>query len=219
MPLTRPPRLPASPAGLLLARQFTFLLDDIGVPANYRHMEGFGVHTFLLLNKDGRETLVKFHWKPTCGACVRGGALPCLCGCVSAHLPAARRAVAASRLALCLFVSHTRSLTPSLPSRCPPTHPPTHPGVKCLLEDEAVTVGGNNHSHATQVRQGDASSPGRCPALSVQGGCSPSAVPPPPYTHTHTHSPCQDLYEAIAAGDYPEWRLFIQTMDPADQDK
>lgn len=29
----------------------------------------------------------------------------------------------------------------------------------------------------------------------------------------------QDLYEAIAAGDYPEWGLFIQTMDPADEDK
>ena len=25
-------------------------------------------------------------------------------------------------------------------------------GVKNLLEDEAVTVGGSNHSHATQVR-------------------------------------------------------------------
>jgi hypothetical protein len=52
------------------------------------------------------------------------------------------------------------------------------PGVKCLLEDEAVAVGGSNHSHATQ-----------------------------------------DLYDAIAAGDYPEWTLAIQTMDPADQDK
>jgi catalase len=40
----------------------------VGVPANYRHMEGFGVHTFLLLNASGKETLVKFHWKPACGA-------------------------------------------------------------------------------------------------------------------------------------------------------
>jgi catalase len=38
-----------------------------------------------------------------------------------------------------------------------------------LLEDEAVTVGGSNHSHATQ-----------------------------------------DLQDAIAAGDYPEWTLYIQ---------
>ena len=38
-----------------------------------------------------------------------------------------------------------------------------------LLEDEAVVVGGSNHSHATQ-----------------------------------------DLYDAISAGDYPEWKLLIQ---------
>jgi len=30
-------------------------------------MEGFGVHAFKLLNKDNRETYVKFHWIPTCG--------------------------------------------------------------------------------------------------------------------------------------------------------
>ena len=42
-------------------------------------------------------------------------------------------------------------------------------GVKNLLEDEAITVGGSNHSHATQ-----------------------------------------DLYDAISAGDYPEWKLLIQ---------
>jgi catalase len=51
-------------------------------------------------------------------------------------------------------------------------------GVKNLLDDEAVIVGGKNHSHATK-----------------------------------------DLYDAIAAGDYPEWTLYIQTMDPADEDK
>jgi catalase len=52
-------------------------------------MEGFGVHTFRLINKEGRETFVKFHWKPTCG-------------------------------------------------------------VKSLMDDEAVVVGGKNHSHATK---------------------------------------------------------------------
>ncbi|KAJ9146875.1 hypothetical protein P3X46_029091 [Hevea brasiliensis] len=51
-------------------------------------------------------------------------------------------------------------------------------GVKSLLEDEAIRVGGSNHSHATQ-----------------------------------------DLYDSIAAGNYPEWKLFIQTIDPADEDK
>ena len=48
--------------------QFTFLLDDIGIPANYRHMEGFGVHTYTLINKAGKVHYVKFHWLPTCGA-------------------------------------------------------------------------------------------------------------------------------------------------------
>lgn len=94
---------------------FSFLLDDLGIPLNYRHMDGSGVHTFKLLNRAGRETLVKFHWKPKCG-------------------------------------------------------------VKCLLDEEAVAVGGANHSHATK-----------------------------------------DLYDAIAAGDYPEWTLYLQTMALEDQ--
>jgi catalase len=55
--------------------QFSFLLDDVGVPLNYRHMEGFGVHTFMLLGADGKETLVKFHWKPTCGELFGGGSV------------------------------------------------------------------------------------------------------------------------------------------------
>eukprot|EP00891_Asterochloris_glomerata_P000316 jgi/Astpho2/316/Aster-02200 len=96
---------------------FTFLQDDLGIPLNYRHMEGFGVHTYTLISREGKVTYVKFHWKPTCG-------------------------------------------------------------VKNLLEDEAVTVGGSNHSHATQ-----------------------------------------DLYDAIGAGDYPEWKLCIQTMEVKDEDK
>ncbi|KAJ9519330.1 hypothetical protein QJQ45_023128, partial [Haematococcus lacustris] len=51
-------------------------------------------------------------------------------------------------------------------------------GTHSLLDEEAVVVGGTNHSHATK-----------------------------------------DLYDAIAAGDYPEWTLAIQTMDPKDEDK
>ncbi len=47
-----------------------------------------------------------------------------------------------------------------------------------MLDDEAIQVGGSNHSHATQ-----------------------------------------DLYDNIADGNYPEWTLYIQTMDPTDEDK
>mmetsp|Transcript_2711 Transcript_2711/g.8022 ORF Transcript_2711/g.8022 Transcript_2711/m.8022 type:complete len:493 (+) Transcript_2711:157-1635(+) len=96
---------------------FSFLLDDVGIPKDYRHMDGFGVHTFKLINRAGKETYVKFHWK-------------------------------------------------------------TKQGEENLLDDEAVTVGGSNHSHATA-----------------------------------------DLQDSIAAGDYPEWTLCIQTMEIADEDK
>ncbi|XP_065880766.1 catalase isozyme 1-like [Euphorbia lathyris] len=89
----------------------TFLFDDLGIPQDYRHMDGSGVNTFTLINKVGKVHFVKFHWKPTCG-------------------------------------------------------------VKWLSDDEAVKVGGSNHSHATK-----------------------------------------DLYDSIAAGNYPEWKLFIQILD------
>ena len=95
----------------------TFLLDDVGIPRDYRHMEGFGVHTFILLNAEGKETYVKFHWKPM-------------------------------------------------------------EGVECLLDEDANKVGGENHSHATK-----------------------------------------DLYDSIAAGKFPEWGLFIQTMPIEDEFK
>jgi catalase len=40
----------------------TYLLSDEGIPADYRHMNGFGVHTFKLLTKEGKETYIKWHW-------------------------------------------------------------------------------------------------------------------------------------------------------------
>lgn len=38
-----------------------------GIPRSFRMMEGFGIHTFRLVNKEGATTLVKFHWKPRLG--------------------------------------------------------------------------------------------------------------------------------------------------------
>jgi catalase len=96
---------------------FFFLFDDVGIPTDYRHIEGFGVNTYTFVNKEGKSHYIKFHWKPTCG-------------------------------------------------------------VKCLMDDEAIIVGGKNHSHATQ-----------------------------------------DLYDSIAAGNYPEWKLFVQVMDPDHEDR
>ncbi|KRE43147.1 catalase [Knoellia sp. Soil729] len=42
-------------------------MSDRGIQASYRTMEGFGVHTFRLVNEAGETTLVKFHWKPKQG--------------------------------------------------------------------------------------------------------------------------------------------------------
>jgi catalase len=42
-------------------------MSDRGIPRSYRTMEGFGVHTFRLVNAAGETSLVKFHWKPVAG--------------------------------------------------------------------------------------------------------------------------------------------------------
>ncbi|MEP6556929.1 MAG: catalase [Burkholderiales bacterium] len=42
-------------------------MSDRAIPRSYRMMEGFGVHTFRLVNAQGESKLVKFHWKPKLG--------------------------------------------------------------------------------------------------------------------------------------------------------
>ncbi|GAB3900066.1 hypothetical protein GCM10027612_61080 [Microbispora bryophytorum subsp. camponoti] len=42
-------------------------MSDRGIPRSFRMMEGFGVHTFRLVNEAGETVLVKFHWKPKLG--------------------------------------------------------------------------------------------------------------------------------------------------------
>ncbi|WP_433828517.1 catalase [Actinoplanes sp. CA-015351] len=42
-------------------------MSDRGIPRSYRTMQGFGVHTFRLVNANGETVLVKFHWKPKLG--------------------------------------------------------------------------------------------------------------------------------------------------------
>lgn len=42
-------------------------MSDRGIPRSYRTIEGFGVHTFQLVNSEGKSTFVKFHWKPKLG--------------------------------------------------------------------------------------------------------------------------------------------------------
>ena len=42
-------------------------MSDRGIPRSLRMMQGFGVHTFRLVNEAGESHFVKFHWKPKLG--------------------------------------------------------------------------------------------------------------------------------------------------------
>src|SRR4051794_34912231 len=42
-------------------------MSDRGIPRSYRTMEGFGVHTFRLVNAESESCLVKLHWQPAAG--------------------------------------------------------------------------------------------------------------------------------------------------------
>ncbi len=88
--------------------QVTILFSDRGTPDGYRHMDGFGSHTYSLINEDGQRTYVKWHFK-------------------------------------------------------------TRQGIKNLSSAEAVRIAGSDPDHAQR-----------------------------------------DLFEAIAAGDYPQWDVKVQ---------
>ena len=42
-------------------------MSDRTLPRSFRTIEGFGVHTFRMVNQAGASTFVKFHWKPVLG--------------------------------------------------------------------------------------------------------------------------------------------------------
>ncbi|MEW5684172.1 MAG: catalase [Pseudomonadota bacterium] len=43
--------------------QVTIVMSDRGLPRSYRHMHGFGSHTFSMIGRDGGRVWVKFHWR------------------------------------------------------------------------------------------------------------------------------------------------------------
>ena len=49
------------------AHMLMWAMSDRAIPRSFRMMEGFGVHTFRLVNEDGESTFVKFHWRPRLG--------------------------------------------------------------------------------------------------------------------------------------------------------
>ncbi len=44
-----------------------WVMSDRGIPRSYSTMEGFGVHTFRLVNQAGKSVFCKFHWNPKAG--------------------------------------------------------------------------------------------------------------------------------------------------------
>ncbi|MEO6031011.1 MAG: catalase, partial [Burkholderiaceae bacterium] len=56
-------------AGLMpeITHMLMWAMSDRGIPRSYRMMQGFGVHTFRLVNAAHESVFVKFHWKPKAG--------------------------------------------------------------------------------------------------------------------------------------------------------
>ena len=42
--------------------QVTITMSDRGIPLSYRHMHGFGSHTYSMINSENKRVWVKFHW-------------------------------------------------------------------------------------------------------------------------------------------------------------
>ncbi|XP_052750445.1 catalase-like [Galleria mellonella] len=56
--------LTLQPEGLFM---FMIVLGDRGIPSSYRHMPGFSIHTFELVNEHGERHFVRFHFIPEAG--------------------------------------------------------------------------------------------------------------------------------------------------------
>jgi catalase len=56
-------------AGLMpeITHMLMWAMSDRAIPRSYRMMQGFGVHTFRLVNAAAESVFVKFHWKPKAG--------------------------------------------------------------------------------------------------------------------------------------------------------
>ena len=49
------------------AHAVIWAMSDRAIPRNLRSIQGFGVHTFRLINAEGKSHFVKFHWTPKQG--------------------------------------------------------------------------------------------------------------------------------------------------------
>jgi catalase len=49
------------------AHMIQWVMSDRAIPRSFRMMQGFGVHTFRMINERGQSVFVKFHWNPVLG--------------------------------------------------------------------------------------------------------------------------------------------------------
>ena len=47
-----------------ITHMLMWAMSDRAIPRSYRTMQGFGVHTYRLVNDEGESHFVKFHWSP-----------------------------------------------------------------------------------------------------------------------------------------------------------
>ena len=50
-----------------ITHMLMWAMSDRAIPRSYRTMQGFGVHTYRLVNAEGKSHFVKFHWNPKAG--------------------------------------------------------------------------------------------------------------------------------------------------------
>ena len=50
-----------------ITHMLMWVMSDRAIPRSYRTMQGFGVHTFRLVNAEGQSRFCKFHWTPMQG--------------------------------------------------------------------------------------------------------------------------------------------------------
>jgi len=51
------------------AHMVLWTMSDRALPISFRSMQGFGVHTYRLINAKNESVFVKFHWRPVSGVC------------------------------------------------------------------------------------------------------------------------------------------------------
>lgn len=62
--------------------QVTITMSDRGIPKSYRHMHGFGSHTYSMINAENKRTWVKYHWRTQQGIeCLSDAKAAELVGC------------------------------------------------------------------------------------------------------------------------------------------